>query len=365
MNFTTTPNPLAWKQPHRLFDIEQKEVSKFTRIETKDNVHLDDIHCLTFNSDRNIMTGSKDTTVKIWSQSLEELEEIRHPLTEGKINYEYWVTALKTFNDGSWVVGDRNGNLRQYASDNSQIASSVIKTYQHKSKERNFERISCISSINNRSGNPSMLLLGVAKSVQVWKSSDLTFSYETVVSQNDWVYCIEHLRDQSYLFVIGSNLELWENKRNTQGKWGFVHKNTLHREIQQEVLQHTRPKQRPLISSIEFLDSTKLGMVDFRGKIKIMDLNTYTLTKNYEGHKGRNWSIKKCDNNTFATCADDGLIKLWDARTYQNALTSGLHPGRVSNLLSLDEHKILASSCPNDIKTSTEKASLHVWDFRR
>jgi|GEM_PF-5705515 len=328
------------------------------------NVHNDDVHCLIYNCDQ-IISGSKDTQLKVWSSDLECQDTILNHYSRDKIDYERWVTAARPLGDGNWVAGDRKGFIRQFNNANQTTASANINVAQHVSKQRNQQRISCFGTINDNNGFAQKILVGVAKSIQIWSRDTLKMLSETTVSKNDWVYCIEHARNNRYFVVIGSDLEIWSHPTNKGHYANLKFEGCLHRELREELGTMDGKRQRPFISAIEAFDSSTLGMVDFSGRIKILDTDTCKLKSNYKGHNGRVWSIRTCTPNTFATCADDRSVKLWDVRTQAGVATFDDHPGRVSNILALQEHRIVVSSCPDDIKNCNDKASFTIWDCRR
>lgn len=329
-----------------------------------ENVHQDDIHCLAANGSE-IISGSKDGTCKVWNAALECLNVFSKDF-DGKIDYRYWITATKTLGDGGWVIGNRFGELCLCDADGNISSTGETTASHHASKARNFNRISCFGSIDDSEGVSKKILVGIAKTIQIWNREPLTFSGETQVSQNDWVYCIEHLAQNSYLVVIGSNLEKWKVVETNEDEQHFEKEAVLHQEIRKERSLRGGKEQRPFISAIDYLNEQTLGMVDFSGRVKLLDLETGKLVGNYQKHTGRAWSIKKCSPHTYATSADDATIKLWDIRQpyrYYSSLNG--HPGRVSTLLPYGEEKILAGSCPDNVKGAANKASFTIWDCRK
>ena len=128
-----------------------------------------------------------------------------------------------------------------------------------------------------------------------------------------------------------------------------------------------RLRQRPFISSICPLtsDVNRLTMAFFGGKVALLDMTTKTVIATHNEHIGRVWSVQNIREHCFASGADDSLIKIWDERVSHSVGTISGNPGRVSCLLQLQENSLVSASCPDDVYSSEEKASLSFWDLRR
>jgi WD40 repeat protein len=83
-------------------------------------------------------------------------------------------------------------------------------------------------------------------------------------------------------------------------------------------------------------------------------------------HAERVWKAIPVDDASYITCADDGLIKIWDLRSRSGSVyTYGGHPGRVSALGIINPHMFVAGSCASDPEQDSEKAQLFFYDRRR
>jgi hypothetical protein len=266
-----------------------------------ENAHQDDVHAVV-KAGTSILTGSKDCSVKIWSPDLKLLEtkderqnvnysvKIWSPdlkLLETKderqnVNYKEWVTALFHLGNGEWVYGNRSGQLFKYNCEHQLENQAKIWVSKHVSKARNLNRISCLSAIYSTNNTVSKLLVGVAKSIQVWHvNENLKFIYKVDVSENDWVYCIEPLQNNKFFVVIGCNLEVWENvQMQGQKKWSLECIAKVHNEIIKERFFNEDKRQRPFISAIECINNETLGMVDFSSRVKWIDLERGELLYN-------------------------------------------------------------------------------------
>jgi len=323
------------------------------------NVHNDDIHGLISQKD-SFISGSKDGTIKIWSPDLYLQQEIPALSLDGNIDYRFWVTSLLKLSDNSWVSGSRNGILRVFDENhycNSQTAFSVGSN--HNSKQRNMDRISCLAEVHDNTLAGSKVIVGLANELHVFDIKKSSACSKSKVSENDWVYCVQHLNNNRYLVVIGSVLEVWDHFET-----GFSKYSTLLEENKKEITYVNKKPQRPFISAIESIDPTLLAMVDFSGRVKVINLETGKLTHNTKCHQNRAWSVKKITEQTFATSADDRTIKIWDLRQNKQISTFNNHPGRVSTLLMKNEFEIIACSCPDDVYKQNEKASFTLWDTR-
>lgn len=307
-----------------------------------ENAHQDDIHAM-ISQDNSFITGSKDTTIKRWETTGSLKNDI---LTNKFPNYRKWITALSTYEGEQWISGNRKGGITIWEK-NKKTNSLFYKASNETCycKNRNINRINCITSKNK------LFFTGTPKYFQIWNKNRLLKKVK--VDDNDWVYQIDFLTNRKILLVIGSRLEIWKNKKN------FWRKD---KEVFSEY--ETEKTKRPHIASLAFLDEEIFSTASFDGTIKIIDLSTETILKNYDEHKGRAWKVIKIDSSIVISGADDKTMKIWDIRKKDSITTKKNHPGRVSNLLSIN-NIIISASCPDDVFNSKEKACLTFWDIRK
>ena len=96
----------------------------------------------------------------------------------------------------------------------------------------------------------------------------------------------------------------------------------------------------------------------------MVDIETGKLFRRYSEHQGRAWHVIELQPFLLASGADDRLVKIWDSRSKKSALTLGNHPGRVSQLLSINNTTFIAASCPDNVRESVNKAEFTIRDSR-
>jgi WD40 repeat protein len=108
---------------------------------------------------------------------------------------------------------------------------------------------------------------------------------------------------------------------------------------------------------------TKVIDVQREGAVVHQGQEHKTGLQNYE----RVWQAQPVPGNPneYASCADDGLVKLWDIRQPKSVRTIAGHPGRVSSMGFFSPHHVVVGSCPDDPHASPTKAELCFYDLRR
>jgi WD40 repeat protein len=329
------------------------------------NVHADDIHALLPLPNGTFISGSKDNALKQWRMNGDFVKNV---YTNQTGNYASWITALSTMGDRYWLSGTRDGFVDVWDHNGRHIQPFHDTVFPvgpdtHRCKDRNADRVNCLSDRSQFTEGPSFSVGWPQHftNYQVTPGSHLQVGRlaSCRTHTNDWVYCIKPLSDRSYLVVTGARLETFVFESN---RW----RGSLHID---ESTTYRRGLQRPFISSITLLEGTpsSYGVAVFGGAVKIYDLAQRRTTFQAHEHRDRVWMIETMGPQNFASCADDGLIKLWDprsagsTRTIQNR-SDGV-AARVSVLLRTGEHTLLSASCPNDLN-DREKASFSIWDLR-
>lgn len=324
------------------------------------NVHQDDIHGLVKLPNGTFASGSKDGSLKIWKADGTLSKVVYDPQ---KIDYTQWITAVAVVNDICWMSGSRDGYAQLWDIEGKKIRDINITpnvSNAYKCKDRNSNRINCLTSYENISGKnfifagwPTQFTLHNYKTDKRWN-----YSY---TSQNDWVYAVEPINKTALLVITGCKLELWEQNLNNFG-W---HKTSTFIEEDKNVYP------RPYISSITPLKNNKgkYGLAVFDGSIQVFDVeNKKTIFEGCE-HKDRVWTVENTQPSCIASCADDGLIKLWDTRQRPKSIVTVIDnkrdKSRVSVLLQLTDNQLLSGSCPDNVKKTKDKAQFSFWDLRK
>ena len=323
------------------------------------NAHQDDVHALILTKPDTFVSGSKDTTIKTWNTQGEALKTLE-PGYKSR-GYESWVTAMTNLRDGYFASGTRDGNVvvwnpegQEYLSLRYNPALGAQNSYV--CKDRNKSRINCITE-NYFDENENTFFTGTPKYIQLWNADNGRLLKHWKAHENDWVYCIEPLKNDEILVVVGSIMEIWSH----------IHDNA----IQATPLIRENPKdfkraQRPHISAIARIhDSPNLvSSALFDGSVKVVDLAAQKIPISYREHTGRVWSVIELSPHLIASSADDKTIKLWDLRQRASIATLRDNIGRVSCLLKINEEQFISASCPDDISQSSQRANIDFWPLK-
>jgi len=320
------------------------------KLHTIDNAHADDIHgLLTLDSDT-FVSGSKDTTLKIWNRKGEMVQELSPNSSK---SYQNWITALSSLSDNQWASGTRNGIVSIWDNAGKCLQNIELTNEAQKNcKERNNSRVCGLS----RSVNDSHFYIGTPGSVLQCDLKTRTITNEYFAHNNDWVYCIDPISAEKIMVVVGPVLELWDMTNNAP--------------VKTHIIKEGKSPKRSFgfISSIAAVNSlySQVAASFFDGSMRIYDTETSVLLNCYNEHviNKRVWNVIKLAENQFATSSDDGSIKLWDIRQKKSTLTVQRNFGRVSSLLKLGADLLLSGSCPDDLKKTNERARIDFWDFR-
>lgn len=322
------------------------------------DVHDDDIHCMLKINDESFVSGSKDGKVKKWEVDFSE----KSLFDEEMHSSNAWVTALCRGNNEEWFCGFRNGKISKFNIENNKLEEFELQEIVNSSlfcKAPNLNRITTLHVPYKL--NKNVLYIGKPTGFISYDIQNRRPLSATIVDQNDWVYCIDEAYLNKLLVVIGSRLELWEcNDENN-----FVKSQEM-----VSLGREQRTRQRGFISAIKpLLHNEKLYTLSiFGGFVKVLDTETNRIVFSNQGHRGRVWMCENLAPFQFASCADDGFIKLWDLRQKQCLCAVKDHPkisSRVSVLLKLKENELISASCPDNINSSNDKAQFSFWDTRR
>lgn len=332
------------------------------------NVHRDDVHAL-LKAQNHFYSGSKDGTVQCWDFEGKKVKDITGFKS---IDYRRWVTAMASCGKESFVVGYRDGLVELYNQNgdltnsiqpqgNSQGQHGFSKANGYVCKDRNQDRVTCLTDYTDYFGKRSFFI-GLPSSFKLVDHE----TGNTIVSQkihaNDWVYCVNPIAVDRLSIVIGSTLDIW-NRNKDDTSWDYA--TTLVKEVVQGS-SSSKELQRPHISSVQPLENaTILALTDFKGDVKVVDIETGKLFRRFSEHQGRAWHVIELQPFLLASGADDRLVKIWDSRSRKSVLTLGNHPGRVSQLLSINNTTFIAASCPDNVRESVNKAEFTIRDLRK
>lgn len=333
------------------------------RLRVVQNVHQDDIHNIIRLDDGCFITGSKDRCLKKWDLQgalVRVVQDAQHP------DYRRWTTALARLNSTHWISGTRDGQVQLWNNEGDHLGTLPTKhapfPQNLNCKQRNVHRVNCLASFEEKSGLP-LFLVGWATqfSIHNYRRGGQRNQFE-YTSDHDWVYCLHPLSKREMLVVTGCQLDLWRCQEHHP--YGWTRSSVL-------IAEGERRKQRPFISAISPLQGQPdhFSVAVFDGSVRVVDIQTGTTTFRGDEHVGRVWTVPSVRDHTFASCADDGLIKLWDVRVGANAVATVRDnekvSARVSVLLPLPPHQLLSGSCPDRVRESAEKAQFTFWDLRR
>lgn len=332
----------------------------FGRINVVQNVHQDDIHCIIILANGTFISGSKDGSLKKWSN---DGVLIRYMIEPDKIDYTKWITALTKVNESLWISGTRDGEIDLWTTegDHKKTLQAFHAPFPKNSvlcKNRNKDRVNCLTSFEDHTHQPFFLAGWATQFTLHNHEKDLNLRY-TVTSNNDWVYAIEPVNASNLLVVTGCRLDHYT-------------KDQKHNWYQQRALikEDRTIQPRPFISAITPIKEIngKYGLAFFDGSARIYDINAERFSFIGKEHLNRVWTIENITAHVFASCADDGFIKLWDTRQAPKSIFSvkdnETTPSRVSVIKNLGNNQLLSGSCPDDVRKSATKAQFSFWDLR-
>ncbi len=331
--------------------------------------HEDDIHGMIKLLSEEIVTGSKDASMKIWDSKGSVVAHIDKQVR----GYKYWNTALSGLSDGTWISGTRDGWLSQWDSEGKELSSwrynpSPNARNETNSKERNKARINCVTQAFE--DDPKFIFTGTPRFIQLWNTETSRLAWHYKAHDNDWVYCIDPLSSNSMLVVIGSTLEAWSWQDDTLNRNTFIDRKPL---LSEKKPYYLSKGNREHIASIARLECNQnlLAAASFDGSVKVVDYNKGEIVRTYWEHKSkirsdnRVWCIANLNTTCFASGAEDATVKIWDVRTPKSVKTIFSFPGRVSTILKYDEGVLLAGSCPKDPYNSIDKGQIDLLDLRQ
>jgi WD40 repeat protein len=333
------------------------------------NVHQDDVHGLLPLNNATFISGSKDGCLKQWDYTGRLVKDV---FVAKDIDYRSWITALGVFGGKYWMSGTRDKYIDLWDVKGGYVRALDLFPYEIRSstsKQRNMERVLCLVKLTTEDDNP-IFFTGWPTQFTVHNLQENSRLSYAITHPNDWVYCINPLTERSILVVTGSKWEVWNAANRSLTRWQKGA--TL---IAENPEQRAPGQQRPFISSVTPLASnpSHFGLSLFNGgkpeeaSIQIYDIRAQATIMRRPGHEGRTWKIESLSPNHFASCGDEGTVKIWDMRQEEAVVTftdNLRQRARVSSVLKLDDYTIVSASCPDNLRRSADKAQFCFRDIR-
>lgn len=340
-------------------------------------VHHDDVHGIAVTKKGDIVSGSKDTSIKSFNLTPDFKCRAQYVLSQAGQDYQQWVTAIDLFPDDSLLAGHRNGYLLSQAvyaqkgrrpllyTRAKDILAKDIK-YAPFYKERNQNRIMGIKSIVLPQFQYSALI-GFAENFchYDFQTNQIKGIYR--FEKPEWVYGFCQLSDKTAAIIHGACLSAFAfscDEESLTTDWKIAG---------QLVVENRMEKQRPFISSVFPMQKlpapvTEIAISLFGGTTQVIDVSTAKPLHSAQEHKQRVWQTVPFSSKEYISCSDDGTVKVWDVRTGNKSLfTYADHPGRVSAvaLLRDDQPIFVAGTCASDPAKDPEKGQFYFYDIRK
>jgi len=332
--------------------------------------HWDDIHALKLLSDGTFISGSKDNTLRKWSQNGDVVKEV-YDVEPTYASERDWITAIGVINDEYWISGNRAGKVSLWntAGDFIKDLSLKLPKYNHVSYEQNRCRINCLVGGSYKQ-KPSFFV-GFPTMFSEYNLIEGRTVSVTQVHKNDWVYCVHPLNERRNLVVTAGTLEIWEKTQNVWNRGSTIFnekKERMEKEKPTNGKKYSRgkvKKSRAHIAALTQLtaDPHHFALGIFGGRTAVVDINAASTIREWTEHVDHVWCIENVSREIFASSSSDGTIKFWDTRLDKSVKTLGKHMGGVSAMLRINENVLVAGTCSENAKD--EGAQLLFYDIRR
>jgi WD40 repeat protein len=128
---------------------------------------------------------------------------------------------------------------------------------------------------------------------------------------------------------------------------------------------------RPYISSLHFFGARdhgwffKIGVADFNGAYRIIDLKTNQVVSTYKEHKGRVLAATSVLTKMAVTTGQDRCIKIWDSRMAKSVVTL-VEPNSIGPITHVERlcapYFVTGSSSSYKLGSGSQ---LTLWDLRK
>jgi WD40 repeat protein len=334
----------------------QEEKSSCSRFRVIPHAHQGHIHAL-LRLRKGFVSGGQDGCLKKWSFEGQLLKRVYEP--DG---YPHWVTALGTFDSTTWFSGAGNGWVQQW--DKNDKFKKAIRPPEFSrvfsEKVINSKRVTCFLPMGNGEGffcgRPGCFTRHTAEG----EAAGQVFMHS-----QDWVNAMQSAKDGSLIVATGPELAHLRPRTDRDGYLCRVL-------ISQKDDPTEKDRYHLFISALAPIASndSHFGVGLINGCLKIYDLACKKIVSQTVAHSNRIWAIENISQNVFASCSDDGLIKLWDSRRPRKPFLTLQEQEkgrpRVSVLLRISDTQFVSGSFwsgSND--HPTEDAQLSFWDFRK
>jgi len=326
-----------------------------------DDAHFGDIHGFIKLSDGTFISGSKDNSLIKWNYH-GELVKVVDEVEPMEQSPRDWITSLQVVNESYWLSGERNGRVSLWKTNGSFVKDIQLRLPQrgeHVGHNYNAQRVNCFATGLNKSA-PSFFA-GFATRFTEYNLIEGQVS-STKVHKNDWIYCITPLTEDKLLTVTGCALDVWSR---VDRDW-YKTETLISEGPYIPSPKGKKKAQRPFISSMAPLNAlhTHFALGVFDGSVKVMDIQTKGIIKEWNEHEKRVWSVQTITENLFASSGEDKTIRFYDIRQSDSVHIIRDHVGQVTSMLTLDENILLAGTCSDDPIFGKNGAEIRFYDIR-
>lgn len=325
---------------------------------TFEHAHQERIHSLLALNNSTFITGSQDGILKQWNH---QGRFVKIMPTEA-----HEITALAPFGADRWVSGTPERHVDLWDKLGQHVAScDPFPAYNTSSsrKPKGFERVLSLLKLYPKEEDPTFLV-GWPSQFTVHQT-DTTMRISNIETHpNHEVSSMTLLSERKVAVVTGPHWEVFEPKDTTLKRWQRTATLLKEKELSAFISSATPLEENPHHFGLSLFHTHNAEA----NSILLYDVQAEKPLFAKPGHAGKPRKIEALSPQEFASCGDDGTIKIWDLRT-QAPTKSWTDPSDenmgVSCILKLSEHLLVSAACPDPIEKSRTKACLHFWDLRK